>query len=297
MQLPFASRCFCSRSRLRLRKQGSQPDWRFAAAFGVSGALFLATKVQYGPCVAPPPGVCRILPLQVSDPDSCSFLGLSVLVMVLVAVTVELKMPKDYEAESRFSLVFLKLAPLSSSPQRALEELGRPPAELAYLGMHAWAPGSPLSDNTYRDRFWHATGKRDVLGFYAHHPAIALSILWQDLLVAGRDIPVSKVEVGIQDRVYTRYGVYRRIDVPYPHARPKGLQVWSTVRRFTASVFPAMFPLIYLVLVPLGIFKMILKSSDAGFISWPLIVLVTGIGAIAFLVGSLADATDIQGTR
>lgn len=273
-----------------------ESDWKKPLLFGCCAALFLGTKMQHQPCILPLIIFSLVLLVRSRHRKVIASWAAAILLMIGSTLIMRAEMPQDYQAESLFSLVFLKLVPLSPHPAAALSELRRPPTDLAYVGMNAWSTGSPLPNSAYRDKFWHDVNTQTVLRYYLHHPALAAYILWQDLKIAGTDVPVSEIEVGVDNYFqYTKYGVYRQSDDPRPHARPTGLilQLWSSLRRWVAVAAPWLFPLLFLVVFPVSIWRSVTtRVRDNGVTSWPLLALITGIGGTAFLTGSLADATD-----
>jgi hypothetical protein len=270
----------------------SESHWLSAAVFSILAALFLSTKLQHQFCAFPLAFFCFYLGLHATDRKTRLAWFSGILLLFGTSFWMIRHRLPDYQADSGFSLVFMKLLPLSQSPQQALQELDRPGSDIQYMGMHAWSSGSPMADNQYRDRFWHDVSALKIIQFYWRHPGIASVILWRDLLKAGSDIPVSEVEVGLEQRTSRQYGIYRKSDHPQPHTRPAMFSPWSDLRRFIASKIPLFIPVLYLICTVVGIYKICQWPHSAILRRWPLLLLIVLMGMLSYLAGSLGDATD-----
>lgn len=269
-----------------------KPPWEFIVAFSMVGALFLSTKLQHQFTVIPLASFCLYLGTRTKDRSSMAAWLCGAILMIATSAWMVVHRLPDYQADSGFSLVFLKLLPLSQSPPDALRELGRPASEVRYIGMNTWSPGSPMSNNEYHDRFWRDVSPGRVMKFYGRHLGIAGRILWCDLRKSGSDIPVSELEVGLDRSTIRPYGVYRKADDPKPHQRPRILSLWSDLRRFLAISIPLLIPAIYAVCVVLALYKLCRKPDREDLRTWPLLLLLCVMGIFSFLAGSLGDATD-----
>ena len=277
---------------LTITKTLSTPRWGLIIAFNLCAVLFLSTKLQHQFSAVPLTLFCFYFALKAQS-QKLKFAWFSGIVLVVGTSLwmIRHKLP-DYQADSGFSLVFLKLLPLSKSPQQSLTELGRPESDIRYLGMHTWSPGSPMSDNEYRDRFWHDVSTSKVMKFYWKHPDILCTILWRDLLKSGSDIPVSEVPVGLEQKTVRVYGAFRKSDHPQPGLRPHMLNPWSDLRRFLAFKIPILIPALYAVCIAVGLYKICWRPTPANTRQWPLLLLMAVIGVMSYLAGSLGDATD-----
>ena len=266
--------------------------WGLVAAFCLCAALFLSTKLQHQFNVVPLAFFCFYFGWRATN-RKARFTWFSGMVLIIGTSIwmVRHKLP-DYQADSAFSLVFLKLLPLSQSPQQSLRELGRPASDIRYVGMHTWSPGSPMSDNAYRERFWRDVSTFKIMKFYGRHPNIACTILWRDLLKSGSDIPVSEVPVGLERRTIRAYGVLRKSDEPQPGTRPHMLNLWSDSRRFLALKMPILIPVLYMFCLAVGSYQLGWRPTHANSTQGPLLLLMGTIGIISYLAGSLGDATD-----
>jgi hypothetical protein len=267
-------------------------DWRWTAAFNICAVLFLTTKLQHQFSVIPLVLFCFYLGWRATNRRARFAWFSGVLLIAGTSIwMVRHKLP-DYQADSEFSLVFLKLLPLSSSPQQSLKELGRPASDIKYINMHTWSPGSPMSDNQYRDRFWRDVSTSRIIKFYWKHPDVLRTILWRDLLKAGSDIPVSEVPVGLERRTIRGYGALRKSDNPQPSTRPHMLNPWSDIRRFLALNIPVLTPALYLVCIAAGAYNLCWRPDSSVSAQWSLLFLMSVIGIMSYLAGSLGDATD-----
>ncbi len=275
---------------IALTRQGGETNWKLAAGFGGSAAWFLGTKIQHQPTLIPLLLFCAYFLFKAKLRAARSAWAATLILLISTSVYMERHMPWDYEAESLFSLTFLKLVPLSHSPVEALRELGRPASDAQYVSMHAWSAGTPLVNSRYRDRFWRSVTHRRVALFYLRHPKLAWIILSSDLRKAGADVPISEITIGLDPRTFTRYGLLRKADNPIPSTRPAMFDPWSTSRRWLATRLPWAVPMLYAICLIAGLRRI---SRPRGEIDcWPLILLLCAIGAWSFVVGSLADATD-----
>ena len=269
-----------------------EPRWTAIAAFNIAAALFLSTKLQHQFIAIPLALFCFYLGLHAANRTAkLAWLSGIVLILGTGVWMIGHKLP-DYQADSGFSLVFLKLLPLSKSPQQSLTELGRPESDTKYMGMHTWSPGSPMSDYQYRNRFWRDFTTSKVMKFYCKHPNVAGTILWRDLLKSGSDIPVSEVQVGLERVSPTQYGVFRKSDRPQPHTQPDLFSPWSDFRRFLNVRVPLFIPALYVICMVVGIYKLCRRPRIADLKRWPLLLLMSIIGVFSYLAGSLGDATD-----
>ncbi|MGC2657783.1 MAG: hypothetical protein WA324_07380 [Bryobacteraceae bacterium] len=275
---------------LNLSLSNVKPKWTAILAFGLCAAAFLGTKLQHQPCLVPLLLICAWGFVVADNRKIRSAWIVTGLIMVAVSAFMVVETPAGFMAEPRFSLVFLKLTALSSNPESALSEIGRPASDKKYIGMHAYAPGTPLSNRQYREQFWHDVGMKQILGFYLHHPIITSEILWSDLCKSGADIPVSEVPVGLSSKTYVTIGVYRKSDNPVGHQRPHGLAIWSTLRRFVAVHIPLLTPLVVLSALVWSGFTCYKYPRQARR-AIPLFLL-SCIAILSFLTGSLGDGVD-----
>src|SRR4051794_18514281 len=269
---------------LHLELGGGGPNWKAVALFGAAASLFLATKIQHEPLIVPLLVFTGLLLYRSKSSKAAkAACYASASLMIATSIYMETVMPPDYVAESRFSLVFLKLVPLSRTPLETLKAVHRPASDMRYVHTHAWSVGSPLENARYRDRFWRDVSVKRLIAFYLAHPTITGEILLRDLQNAGRDIPISLVPVGF-DMHTVRYGLMRKTDNPVPYSRPKLLNPWSDLRRLAAERAYWLVPLFYVSCFVITVRYRTSASART--------MLLLSIGLLAYLIGSLADATD-----
>jgi hypothetical protein len=246
-------------------------DWRWGLLFCLSAILFLSTKLQHQLCVIPLGIFC--LAIAYRAPNRTTRIVWFTAPLAILAVTgfMFAKADSGYRVEPFFSVVFLKLLPLSENPELALRELGRPATDLAYNHTHAYSSALPLADLSYRANFMRDVTVARILGFYVRHPRIAIQVLRSDFLSFAADLPLSS------------FGTMRRVDNPVPLFRANNLQLWSKLRRECALFWPWHIPLLYLVVF---FCSMIVRNA------WPLAATVCAIGILSFAIGSLCDATE-----
>ena len=249
--------------------QGPSASWKWAAFFGVSALGFLGTKPQHAPC-AIPLSLFAVWMAHRGLKRLTRFVLLATPAFLVPAAALMLfQMPPAARAESEFSLLFTKLLPLSASPESTLEELGRPPSDLAYNHMHAFSTGTPLANPAYRAIFGRDITTGKLLFFHLRHPAIAFQILTSDFLAFSPDLPMGN------------FGTMRRADYSEPVFKAKGLKIWSTLRSEAGKRWPWHIAVLYLI-----------AFVSCPRVFWPFCAMVGSIGILSFVTGSLGDATE-----
>jgi hypothetical protein len=246
-------------------------DWHWALLFCLSAILFLSTKIQHQLCVIPLAIFCLAIAYRARN-RTAQFAWLTAPLAILAMTGFMFSRTESgYRLEPLFSVVFLKLLPLSDNPGLALRELDRPATDLAYNHTHAYSSALPLADLSYRANFIRDVTVAKILGFYVRHPRIAAQVLRSDFLSFAADLPISS------------FGTMRRADNPVPLFRANNLQVWSKLRRECAVFWPWHIPVLYLVVFICSLF---VRNA------WPLAAVVCAVGTLSFAVGSLCDATE-----
>ena len=132
--------------------------------------------------------------------------------------------PPWYQAQSRYDLIFCKIAPAFPNPGQALQELGMEPADARWMGMHVYMPGNPMFDPKFSERFIAHTSYGRVLQFYLRHPSIPLSFLHADLR-----------NEAWHRRVFSNF---RKQDGHPPGAQTDRLGSWSALRTWLFRMWP-----------------------------------------------------------
>jgi hypothetical protein len=250
-------------------------NWRWGLSFCLVGALFLGTKLQHQLCILPLGFFCVMAALRAHSSADRIVWAVAPAAFLATGYFMASQTPADYRVESAFSVVFTKLLPLSPDPGAALRELGRPATDLAYNHLHAFSPGTPLTDPTYRAGFLKDVTRGKILIFYLRHPGIMFDVLRADFLAFAPDIPVGN------------FGTMRRVDSPVSEPRAKALRVWSELRSQVCLRWPWHVPLLYLVMF-LATFAALVRRSGI----WPLTLAALATGCLSFAIGSLGDATE-----
>ncbi len=91
----------------------------------------------------------------------------------------------EYQATAYYNLAFFKLGP--RDPQ-ALDALKIRTEDRRLLGTHAFEPTSPAQDARWLRAFFPKGGYGNVLRYYASKPAVAASVMWDDLRQEAKQI-------------------------------------------------------------------------------------------------------------
>lgn len=137
----------------------------------LSSMLFIASKPQHAAVGLIPVAIVLWL-VRLRFP--------AVLLMLALVFTMW-RAPSTYKAKPLFNLIFYKIAPKSATPLQDLRELGLGESDMRFVGMHAYTPGGPGSDDQWMADFSRRTGFSKVCLFYLRHPLRALAILDSDL--------------------------------------------------------------------------------------------------------------------
>ncbi len=78
--------------------------------------------------------------------------------------------PYTLREATMYQGVFAELLAYSATPAADAAELGLDPDWVKYTGSNAYAPDSPLLDPSFRVRFLHQVGYRQIVRFYFRHP-------------------------------------------------------------------------------------------------------------------------------
>jgi hypothetical protein len=149
--------------------------------FGLAALLFITSKAQHGVFGFMPAALAFWFGWRASGRRTRAT-GYVVGVSLLVATAwIVGSTPGWYKAQSRFNLIFFKIAKQSSSPARDLAELGLGPEDARHVGLYSFAPGGPMENPAWADRFRIRSTYGRVLRFYLRHPGKALAILLSDL--------------------------------------------------------------------------------------------------------------------
>ena len=173
--------------------------------------------------------------------------------------------PTWYRAQSRFTLIFAKLLPASSTPGKDLEELGLEQSDLPLIGQHAFLPYSPAFNPVWLDAFAHRSSFGRILVFWMRHPWRTLGILHSDL-----------TQESWKRRPLEFSNFQPQAEKP-PGARTSRWSSWSAIATRLSRWWPTLVVFWYALVLVFG-------PTPARWIA------LLGIGE--FLIASLADARE-----
>jgi hypothetical protein len=134
--------------------------------------------------------------------------------------------------EGRFNLIFFGILPASQNSARDAAELGIPPEDLKYIGMHSFVPNSPILDPVWMGQF-SKTGYGGIAKFYLRHPSWAFKFLSQDLREQAWMLR------------FPAWGNYRRQDGHPPETITHRMSTWSDLQSLLLKRWPVLLPLWY----------------------------------------------------
>ena len=247
--------------------------------FGAASLLYVTSKGQHA--MVPLAPVLAALAFSVVARGRVRVLAAIVAVAILGgSVWTLARMPDWYGGQSRFDLIFFRIAKNSPAPAADLRELGLGDSELPYVGMHAFMQGTPMADRDFATSFSRRTSYGRIVAFYWRHPGVAMGKLWSDL----RDLAPLRRPVNLSN-------FQRKQGMP-AGARTGRLSSWSWLRSKLFEWWPAHIVLWYG--IALMIFPLLGMRSGPGFrrsLAW-VISAVALAGAMEFAVASLADAVE-----
>jgi hypothetical protein len=232
--------------------------------FCLAALLFIGSKPQHAIWGFLPAGFVALIGRKRGAVAALVLIAASVL-------TIRLSRP-DYRAAALFSLLFSKLAAESAAPRQVLTELGLPERDVAFVGMNAFQPESPITDPQWLPDFELRVNYWAVLKWYLRHPARTLGFLNEALKLEAFQMRPENLSN------------FRREDGHPPSARTNRFAIWSDFRRALFLKWPYHILAWYL-LVIVGAIR-----TPA-----PLRWIVLGIVALAageFCVATLADAVE-----
>ncbi len=192
--------------------------------------------------------------------------------LLMTSVSLIGRTPDGYRAAPAFSVVFFKLAPLSSDPKSVLKDFHMPEDEfLKYAGHFWYEPMVPGDDPLFKARILALVSPASLASFYLHRPAMLWKVLLSDLHEFAPNITLGE------------YQHLRERDVRNG-ARPLELTAWSGFRRYLFDIAPNHLLWLFAIAVVLSIFRW----SPA----WPLIAFSVLFALAAFPFASLLDGVE-----
>jgi hypothetical protein len=246
--------------------------------FGLAALFFVTSKAQHALYGAIPLAAAIWFGWRSRNPRGRLVAGLVTVSLAAGMIWTIGRTPGWYTAQSRFNLIFLKIARTSTTRAQDLHELGLDESDARYAGMHVYLPGNPMLEEAYRNRFYTRTSYSKVALFYLRHPARAIRILRSDLRL---EAPLRRV-----------YGNF-----PKSYGRPPGAQTnrfgtWSSLRIWLFQLWPEHIAVWYALAILsapwLAIYE---KSRFRSALLWTTLAVALA-GAGEFCVASLADGAE-----
>jgi hypothetical protein len=142
---------------------------------------------------------------------------------------------RGYKGQALFNVLFYRIGLQGPSAMPDLVKLGVRPDEVRYLGMHSYAPGSPMENLQYAEEFYERTGFARLLGWYLHHPVktfhmVSDRLLWEAEIMRANNLGNYRIEAGHDPGARThRFGLWSDMRSALFHRAPWYLAVWYTL--------------------------------------------------------------------
>jgi hypothetical protein len=195
--------------------------------FGLAALLFITSKAQHGVFGFIPAALAFLSGWRASDKRTRATGHLVGMTLFVATAWIVGSTPGWYKAQSRFNLIFFKIAKASPSPARDLAELGLGPGDVRYIGLYSFAPGGPMENSAWADSFRIRSTYGQVLKFYFRHPRRALTILQSDL----EDQAPQRRALGLSNFQKKSGWPQGAVDT--------SLSSWSALRAWASRVWPA----------------------------------------------------------
>jgi hypothetical protein len=260
---------------------GREPRTGQLALFFVAAQLFVTTKPQHA--------IWSFFPalfLAASYPRTrlrglrLAALGMAALVFA-AGVYMERTADRGYKGQALFNVLFNRIGLEGPAAMPDLLKLGVKPDEARYLGIHSYAPGSPMGSPRFAEQFYERTGFRKLLEWYLQHPAktfhlVTDRLLWEAEIMRANNLGNYRIEAGHE-----------------PSARTHRFGLWSDMRSALFHRAPWYLPLWYSVFIA-GCVTAILRwrSPVSTRMAW-LALGIALLGAGEFLASNLADCLDM----
>lgn len=260
---------------------GKEPGTGQLALFSVAALLFATSKTQHAiwsffPALFLAATCTRIgqRRLRVATLGMAALVFASGVYMVRTA-------DRAYKGQALFNVLFYRIGLEGPAAMPDLLKLGVRPEEARYLGIHSYAPGSPMGDPQFAEQFYERTGFARVLGWYLHHPAktvrmVSDRLLWEAEIMRANNLGNYRIETGYA-----------------PLARTHRFALWSDMRSALFHRAPWYFPLWYCLFIA-GCVTAILRRPSPVYTRMAWLALgIALLGAGEFLASNLADCLDM----
>jgi hypothetical protein len=142
---------------------------------------------------------------------------------------------RAYKGQALFNLLFYRIGSEGPAAMPELLKLGAKPEEERYLGLHSYAPGSPMESPQFAEDFYDRTGFGKLLGWYLRHPAktfgmVSDRLLWEAQIMRANNLGNYRIDTGHAPSALThRFGLWSDIRSALFHRIPWYLPLWYGV--------------------------------------------------------------------
>jgi hypothetical protein len=158
-------------------------------------------------------------------------LGMAALVFVSGVYMVRTADP-GYKGQALFNVLFYRIGSEGRAAMPGLLKLGVRPDEARYLGLHSYAPGSPMESRRFAEQFYERIGFARLLGWYLHHPVktfrmISGGLLGEPEIMRAHNLSNYPVEAGRGPGARThRFALWSDMRSALFHRAPWYLPLW-----------------------------------------------------------------------
>ncbi|MGA8593149.1 MAG: hypothetical protein WB676_00245 [Bryobacteraceae bacterium] len=253
-------------------------DRRWLAAFALFGILFLTSKLQYQVGVFPLCALATFFGLQTKTRRMRKLWLAAAGVFMVTTLGMAMKTRPNYRDDPMYSVIFVRLAPMSSNPNQVLKDFGLPDEYRKYIGVSPFQDNYLLSDLKQRKIFEAQVTLSKIASYYFTHPTTCLRVLMSDLEQPAADVNL--------EYWWTKH--FRMEDYA-AHKNDMRFKWWSSLRRQIALRAWLFGPLVYLLAFALVCVCAVRPRFRDSLPEWPVIGLVAFVGASTFAVASLYD--------
>jgi hypothetical protein len=270
--------CCTTALALNLCLSRESDDWRWLAAFAFFGSLFLSSKLQYQPSVFPLCALAIFLGFQTTTRRMLTLWLAVAGLFVVTTLGMAMKTRPNYRDDPMYSVIFVRLAPMSPNPIRVLKDFGLPDQYRKYIGVAPFQDNYLLSDPKQRKVFETQVTLAKIGSYYLTHPGTCFSVLMSDLKLVATDVNIEYWWVK-----------HLRSEDYAAHKNDTRFKWWSRLRRQVAVHAWLFGPVVYLLAVALVAACAIYPQLRERLPEWPVIGLIACVGASTFAVASLGD--------
>lgn len=253
-------------------------DWRWVAAFVLFGSLFLSSKLEYQLAVFPLCGLVVFFAFQGKTKLMRALWISAVGIFLATTFGMAITTRRDYRADPIYSVVFMRLAPMSSNPNQVLTDFGLPDQYRRYIGVPPFQDGYRFSPER-REDFVSRVTLTKIARYYLAHPGACVRILASDLGHAAPNVNLSD---------WRRF----RMEDYAAHQNDMRFKWWSSLRHEVAKDAWPLGPVFYLLSAILVCACAVRRQLREKFPEWPVIGLLVFVGASTFAVASLGDDSE-----